>query len=58
VDYVSYPCNSGFQLDRIADLRADLEVFPGQTYRGASGGLEDKFAAPPLRLTHYNQLII
>ena len=31
--------NSGFVLHIIADLRADLKLFSGQTYEGASGGL-------------------
>ena len=31
--------NSGFEAQIIADLRAILEVLPGQRYRGASGGL-------------------
>ena len=32
--------NSGFEAQIIADLRAILEVLPGQRYRGASGGLD------------------
>ena len=31
--------NSGFEAQIIADLRAILEVLPGQRYRGSSGGL-------------------